>query len=125
MSNFRYLDSGDENDTDGYSSEDDIRIATTKYAVFYVDYGYQKVLRSHDLLPIPKKFVERLPLQAIGCSLSNIVPSPRDSSLWSKDSIDFINEFASIKSSFVEGERRFISAKSVVQLKAINVMKCD
>ena len=125
MVDFRYLDSGDENDNDEYSIEEDIRIATTKYTVFFVDYGYQKVLTSHDLLPIPKKYVEKLPLQAIGCSLANIVPAGENDAAWSNDAIEFIQEFASIKDSFSEGDRRFVTAKSVVLLKAMEVAKCE
>ena len=123
MENFRYLDSGDENDE--HSVEDDIHIKTPKYTVFFVDYGYQKILSTHDLLPLPKKFVERLPLQAIGCSLSNIVPSAEDDSPWSDNAIDFFNQFASISDSFSDGDRRFITAKSRLLLKAIEPTKCE
>ena len=123
MENFRYLDSGDENEESVI--EDDIRIETLKYTVFFVDYGYQKVLSIHDLLPMPKKFIERLPLQAIGCSLSNVVPSADDNSLWSNNAIEFFNEFSSVSDNFSEGDRRFISSKSMVLFKAIEVTKCE
>ena len=105
--------------------EDDIHIKTTKYTVFFVDYGYQKILNMHDLLPLPKKFVERLPLQAIGCSLSNIAPSAEDDLPWSDDAIEFFNQFASISDCFSDGDRRFITAKSMLLLKAIGATKCE
>ena len=63
--------------------------------------------------------------QAIGCSLSNIVPSAEDDSPWSDDAIELFNQFASISESFSDGDRRFITAKSVFLLKAIGATKCE
>ena len=47
-----------------------------QYEVFFVDYGFTQVLTAFDLAPLPRKFVERLPLQAIQCRLHNVKPSP-------------------------------------------------
>ena len=74
MKNFRYLDGQDDDDSRGYHSDEDLRINIPKYIVLFVDYGYQEILSSFDLLPIPRKFVDRLPFQAIECSLTNPQP---------------------------------------------------
>ena len=47
-----------------------------QYEVLFVDYGFKQVLTAFDLAPLPRKFVERLPLQAIQCRLHNVKPSP-------------------------------------------------
>ena len=125
MGNFRYLDSGDENDN-GYSSEEDLCIKTSMFTVFFVDYGYQKVMSVHDLMPIPKIFVENLPLQAIECSLSNIQPAienVQDMVYWSAEAIEEMNNYATIKDTFVEGDRHLVKNKSPIQFRAQSVTK--
>lgn len=63
--------------------------AIYSYSAFLVDYGETLTLKlPHSLLlPIPLKFVARLPFQAIGFSLQHVVP--RRYGYWETDAKDF------------------------------------
>ena len=123
MENFRCVHSDDENDNDQYSNED-LSAQTSYYTVFFVDYGFQRVLNAFDLLPIPKVFVEKLPFQAIQCCLSNIKPLQDDDEDM-VDATDLIMKKATITENWVEGERRLITSKSQPEYIAQDVYKFD
>ena len=65
-------------DDSGDDSDDDMLFAVNvkKYEAFFVDCGFTTVLSSLDLAPLPKKFLERLPLQAVHCQLHNVQANP-------------------------------------------------
>ena len=122
MENFRCGYSDDENDNDQYSNED-LNAQTSCYTVFFVDYGFQRVLNAFDLLPIPKIFVEKLPFQAIQCCLSNIKPLDGDEDM--VDATDLIMKKATITENWVEGERRLGTSIFQPQFVAQDVYKFD
>lgn len=56
--------------------------------VFYVDYGLVKPVQLEHLKALPRKFAERLPFQAISCSLDGLKPL---NETWTKDIADIVN----------------------------------
>ena len=129
MNNFRYLDSGDEND-DGCSVEEDLRVETQRLVVCFVDYGYQMILSALDMMPIPKPFVEKLPLQAIECSLLNIQPvidavhyNNQSTAYWHPDAKEVLQKFATVKETYLEGDRLVTQSGTEVQFKAHDITK--
>ncbi len=61
---------------------------TWQFRVFFVDYGDYSTLPLNKLRTLPTNFINRLPFQAIACSLHGVGPKTASGS-WTKEDIDF------------------------------------
>ena len=63
------------------------------YEIFYVDYGTNARARSGDLKVANPWMIERMPFQAIACSLAGIIPFEES---WNEDAIDLFKEIVQV-----------------------------
>ena len=87
-----FAQSFDDFDSEEDEEEEELLVDVKTFVAFFVDYGFSRVLSELDLVPLPKKFIDRLPMQAIECRLDNV--EPLNAGAWDAEAIKIVKSLA-------------------------------